>query len=191
VTGPDDADDRWPVHSVERVWDGAAPFAVRLDTISAPDRPDERFDRLVLEHPGAVVVLAVDEQERALVLQQYRHPVGLRMVELPAGLVDVGEDPEAAARRELREEGMVLADQWQRLLSTYPSPGVSSERIAIYLARRLRPAPDRGDFVPAHEEAEMALSRVSVAELLDGVLSGRLADGPLGHAVMAYTLRHA
>jgi ADP-ribose pyrophosphatase len=159
--------------------------------VSVPGRPDDRFGRLVLEHPGAVVVLAVDDDERALVLQQYRHPVSMRFVELPAGLLDKpGEDPEVAARRELREEGLLLADRWTHLLTTYPSPGLSSERIDIYLATGLTEAPDRGEgFHLHHEEADMTTAWVPVRELLDGFLTGRLTDGPLGHAVMAYYLR--
>jgi 8-oxo-dGTP pyrophosphatase MutT (NUDIX family) len=185
-----DLPERWPVHEVEAVWDGAAPFSVRRDQISAPGRPDERFGRLVLQHPGAGVVLAVDDAERVLVLRQYRHPAHLRFVELPAGLLDVEhEDPLVAARRELREEGMLVADRWTHLLSTYPSPGLSSERIETYLAEGVSPAPDRGDFEPAHEEADMTVSWVPLRDLLDGVLERRLTDGPLALAVMAYTLR--
>jgi 8-oxo-dGDP phosphatase len=125
----------WPVHEVEEIWSGPAPFSVRRDLISVPGHPEERFGRLVLEHPGAVVVLAVDEEERALVLRQYRHPAEMRFVELPAGLLDVeGEDPLVAAQRELREEGLVLAERWTHLFTTYSSPGLSSEKIAYYLA---------------------------------------------------------
>jgi 8-oxo-dGTP pyrophosphatase MutT (NUDIX family) len=184
-----DTPEEWPVHEVERIWDGAAPFSVRRDIISAPDLPDEQFGRLVLEHPGAVVVLALDEEERAFVLHQYRHPASLRFAELPAGLLDKpGEDPLVAARRELQEEALLLAEEWTHLLTTYPSPGLSSERHDIYLATGLSAAPDRGDFEPHHEEADMTSSWVPVSELLDGFLAGRLTDGPLGHAVMAYTL---
>ena len=94
-----------------------------------------------------------------------------------------------AARRELQEEALLLADTWTRLLSTYPSPGLSSERIDIYLATGLTAAPDRGEgFHLHHEEADMTTSWVPVRELLDGFLAGRLTDGPLGHAVMAYVL---
>ena len=119
-----DAPESWPVHDVERIWQGAAPFSVRRDLISVPGHPDEQFGRLVLEHPGAVVVLAVDDQERALVLHQYRHPALMRFVELPAGLLDVeDEDPQVAAARELREEGLVVAEHWRHLLTTYSSPG--------------------------------------------------------------------
>jgi ADP-ribose pyrophosphatase len=185
-----DPEERWPVHEVEEIWDGRAPFSVRRDTISAPDRPDEQFGRLVLEHPGAVVILAVDDRERAFVLHQYRHPIGRRMLELPAGLLDVpGEDPLVAARRELQEEALLQADTWEHLLTTYPSPGLSSERMEIYLATGLRPAADRGDFEPHHEEAEMTTSWVPVADLVDAFLTREITNGPTGHAVLAYTLR--
>jgi ADP-ribose pyrophosphatase len=191
MSRPADSHEEWPVHDVEQIWSGHAPFSVRRDLISVPGRPDDRFGRVVLEHPGAVVVLAVDDDERALVLEQYRHPVSMRFVELPAGLLDKpGEDPEVAARRELREEALLLAEHWTHLLSTYPSPGLSSERIDIYLATGLTEAPDRGEgFHLHHEEADMTTAWVPVRELLDGFLAGRLTDGPLGHAVMAYYLR--
>lgn len=190
MSGPADSPEEWPVHDVEDIWSGQAPFSVRRDLISVPGRPDDRFGRVVLEHPGAVVVLAVDDDERALVLQQYRHPASTRFVELPAGLLDQpGEDPELAARRELQEEALLLAETWTHLLATYPSPGLSSERIDIYLATGLSAAPDRGEgFHLHHEEADMTTSWVPVGDLLDGFLAGRLTDGPLGHAVMAYAL---
>ncbi len=185
-----DPAEHWPVHEVERIWSGNAPFAVRRDTISAPGRPGETFGRLVLEHPGAVVILAVDDRERTLVLHQYRHPVERRMLELPAGLLDVpGEDPLLAAQRELREEALLVADTWEHLLATYPSPGLSSERIDIFLASGLSAAPDRGDFTPAHEEADMTTSWVPVADLVEAFLAHDITNGPTGQAVLAYTLR--
>ena len=187
-----DQPESWPVHEVEHIWEGHAPFSVRRDMISAPSAPGETFGRLVLDHPGAVVILAVDDEDRALVVQQYRHPVGARLVELPAGLLDEpGEDPRVAAERELREEGLVLADRWTHLMTTYASPGLSSERIAYYLAEGITPAPDRGGFEPKHEEADMTTMWVPVEELLRGVLAGRLADAPLVQAVMAYRLRRS
>ena len=182
-----DRAESWPVHSSEPVWQGAAPFSVRRDHISVPGGNEEPFARLVLEHPGAAAVLAVDDRDRALVLEQYRHPAGRRFVELPAGLLDVpDEDPLEAARRELQEEALLLAGRWDHLLSTYPSPGLSSERIELYLARDLSPAPDRGGFVPGHEEADMTIAWVAVDDLVEGVLAGRLTDGPLALAVLAY-----
>ena len=186
-----DRPESWPVHDVECIWKGAAPFSVRRDLVSVPGHPDETFGRLVLEHPGAVIILAVDEQERALVLHQYRHPAAMRFVELPAGLLDVaGEDPVRAARRELQEEGLILAAEWTHLLTTYSSPGLSSERLDYFLARDLSPAADRGGFEPAHEEADMTLEWVPVDDLLEGVREGRITDGPTAQALLAYALWH-
>jgi 8-oxo-dGDP phosphatase len=187
VTDLQDRPEHWPVSSVEDVWSGGAPFRVRRDLVSAPDRPEEEFGRLVLEHPGAVIVLALDDDERALVLEQYRHPVGMRLLELPAGLLDKpGEDPQVAAERELLEEAAHTADHWTRLLSVLPSPGISSERHVLYLATGLHHVPDRGGFQLAHEEADMALHWVALTDLEDGVRSGRLTDGPLAMAILAY-----
>jgi ADP-ribose pyrophosphatase len=184
-----DRPESWPVHDSELIWKGDAPFSVRRDEISVPDRPDERFGRLVLQHPGAAVILAVDDRQRALVLHQYRHPASMRFVELPAGLLDVeGEEPLDAARRELREEGLLLAERWTHLFTTYSSPGLTSERISYFLAEGLSPAPDRGGFEPAHEEADMTLDWVPVAELVEGVREGRVTDGPTAQAVLGYTL---
>ena len=187
MSGVADQAETWPVHEVEDIWSGPAPFSVRRDTLSAPDRPEVTFGRLVLEHPGAVVVLALDEQDRVLVLHQYRHPVGHRLVELPAGLLDVeGEDPLVTAQRELREEALVLAERWQHLLTTYSSPGLTSEVIHYYVAQGLSAAPDRDGFEPEHEEADMTLEWVPLDELLTAVREGRVADGPTAFAVLAY-----
>lgn len=147
----------------------------------------EEFTRVVVEHPGAVVVLAVDEQERALVLRQYRHAARRRFVELVAGLLDEpGEDPLAAARRELLEEGALEAEEWTHLSTVHSSPGYSDERIEIYLARGLREVPDRGGFVLEHEEADMTADWVPVADLLDAALAMRLTDGPVLIALLTY-----
>ena len=179
----------WPVHGSEDIWRGAAPFAVRRDVVSLPGH-DEEFGRVVVEHPGAVVVLAIDEDDRALVLRQYRHPIGRRMVELPAGLLDVpGEDPLVAAQRELLEEAALEAGHWTHLSSMHTSPGISAELIEIYLAQGLRAVPDRGGFEPEHEEADMTAHWVAFDDLLDAVLDRRLTDGPLAVAVLAHAVR--
>lgn len=184
-----DQSERWPVRSSVDVLRGGAPFAVRRDEVSVPGS-EETFSRVVIEHPGAVIILAVDDDERALVLKQYRHAVQSRLVELPAGLLDVpGEDPLVTARRELLEEAGLEAEEWEHLSSLHSSPGFTDECIHTYLARGLRDVPDRGGFQLEHEEADMTVHWVPVAELLDGVLSGRVTDAPLAIAVLAYTLR--
>lgn len=189
-TAPDELVDRpesWPVHESEDIWRGSTPFAVRRDLVSAPGQAGT-FWRLVVEHPGAVVVLAVDDDERVLVLRQYRHAAGMRFVELPAGLLDKpGEDPLEAARRELLEEGGIEAGEWTHLNGIHNSPGFSSERIDIYLARGLRTA-DRGDFEAEHEEADMSVHWVPVDDLVQAVLDKQLTDGPLATALLTYAL---
>lgn len=157
-------------------------MALREDEITAPGSPD-RFKRWVFEHPGAVIVLAVDDERRAFCLRQYRHPVQRRFVELPAGLLDVeGEAPLEAARRELREEARLEADDWTLLASTWSSPGISNEVMHLFLARGLHTVDD--DFVAVHEEADMTSEWVPFADLVDAVLDGRLGDGPLVQTVL-------
>src|SRR5205085_11722071 len=111
---------------------------LREDFVHRPGHPDETFGRLVLEHPGAVVVLALDEQERVCCLRQYRHSSQGRMVELPAGIRDAGdEDPQLTAARELREEVELQAEHWRLLATSWPSAGITSEKHLVYLATGL------------------------------------------------------
>jgi 8-oxo-dGDP phosphatase len=189
--GLEDQAESWPVVESEDIYRGPAPFAVRRDLVRGPGS-GEPFSRVVVEHPGAVVVLAVDDEERALVLHQYRHPATMRFVELPAGLLDtVDEDPLDAARRELLEEGALEAEEWTHLNTIHNSPGFSSERIEIYLARRLREVPDRGGFELVHEEADMSVHWVPIEELVEGILARRVTEGPLVIAVLGYAALQA
>lgn len=175
----------WPVVDSTYLHRDDWVVAFRSDTIQRPGHPEDAFRRLVVEDPGAVLVLALDEDERAVVIHQYRHPVQMRLVELPAGKLDkVGEDPLVAAQRELREEVALGAREWTHLMTTYASPGITAETHAIFLARGLEDI-DR-DFDLHHEEADMAVSRVPVADLIEAVLDGRVADAPLATAVLAY-----
>ena len=182
--------DAWPVVESEHRYDGGWVMRLREDQVQRPGHPDEEpFSRLVLEHPGAAVILAVDDQERALCLWQYRHPVERSLLQLPAGLCDVdGEEPLGVARRELAEEGGFEAARWTHLSSAYSSPGISEEVGHYFLARGLTDV-GRGDFEPEHEEAEMELRWVPVDELLEAVLAGGPVDGHLAIAVLQATSR--
>ena len=93
--------------------------------------------REVVEHPGAVVVIALDDEERVYLVRQYRHPLGRYLLELPAGGLEPGEEPLAGAQRELREEVGLLADRWTALGSFFSSPGFANELLHVFLAQGL------------------------------------------------------
>ena len=176
----------WPVVSSRDLHRDNWIVALREDVVTRPGHPDDEFVRISLEHPGAVVILAVDDQEQVLCLRQYRHTNQSEFVELPAGLRDAeGEPPVETAKRELREEAELAATSWQLLLSTFASAGISEEAHDIFLARGLSSAP-RGDFEMMHEEAEMEVFWAPMSDLLDAVLDGRVRQGPLAQAVLAY-----
>lgn len=181
-----DAEESWPVVERSYPYDGDGwVVKLRTDLVQRPGHPEEPpFKRLAVEHPGAAIVLALDDQDRALCLWQYRHAVGKRLVQLPAGLLDVdGEDPLEVAQRELQEEAGYHAAEWTRLPSLYSSPGLSQETAHYFLARDLTEV-GRGDFELEHEEADMELGWVPFAELHEAVLTGRLGDAHLALAVL-------
>ena len=135
-----DAGEGRPVESSEVVHAGMVWDVVR-DTVDLGDGGTVR--REYVRHPGAVAVIALDDEDRVLLLRQYRHPVRLELWEPPAGLLDVpGEDPRAAAVRELAEEADLVADSWWQLVDFFTTPGGSDETVRIYLARGLRTVPE-------------------------------------------------
>ena len=176
------------MHSSREIHADAWVVRVREDIISRPGHPSETFGRIAIEHPGAVMVLAVDDDERVFLLRQYRHTSGHVFIEIPAGIRDAeGEPPIDTARRELREEAELAARDWRLLLSTYPSAGILSEKHDIFLARGLSSV-SRGDFELEHEEAEMESFWAPFDDLLEAVLRGDVTEGPLVQAVFAYEI---
>jgi 8-oxo-dGDP phosphatase len=163
---------------------------VRSDQVLTPD--NHIAERDVVLHPGAVAVLALDASGQILMIRQYRHPVGRLLWEIPAGLRDIaGEDPWVTAQRELTEETGYRARDWRLLADYYSSPGFSTERLRVYLARELEavPAAER-HFVPQDEEAHLLLAWLPLDEAVGKVFAGELHNGPAALAVMAgYTAR--
>ncbi|AEW93342.1 MULTISPECIES: NUDIX domain-containing protein [Streptomycetaceae] len=179
---PYDTPEEWPVTATETPFSGKV-TGVRTDVVRMPDGSTARRDYQT--HPGSVAVVALDDEERVLVLRQYRHPVRHRLWELPAGLLDVpGEHPLRAAQRELYEEAHLKADDWRVLVDIYSTPGGSDEAIRVYLARGLAPA-EGERFEAAEEEAEFEFDRVPVAELVGQVLAGELHNACLAVGVLA------
>lgn len=139
-----------------------------------------------VDHSGAVAVLALDEDERVVVVQQYRHPVGAFEWELPAGLQDVSDEPpHVTASRELAEEADLTAARWDLLLDHYSSPGGSSESLRVFLARDLSDVPHDERHERDGEELGMPTRRVPLDDLVEAVLAGDVHNGTLMLAVLA------
>ena len=176
-----DLPDRRPVAAHHRLHKGMVWDLVR-DTVDFAD--GVRFDREYVWHTGAVAVLAVDDQDRVLMIRQYRHPVGHSLWEIPAGLLDLeGEPPHIAAARELAEETGYDPGQMQTLVDLRPSPGGNDEVIRVYLASGVRASSE--DFERTHEEAELISRWVPLSEAVSAVLEGRITNGTTVSALLA------
>jgi 8-oxo-dGDP phosphatase len=177
-----DTEASWEVRDTQVRYSGPV-ASLRTDAVVVPG--DGTAQRDVVEHPGAVGVIALDDDGRVLVLRQYRHPVGRLLWEPPAGILDVaGEPPLEAARRELYEEAHHQASDWRVLVDAYTSPGISDESIRIYLARGLATV-DGEQHAREHEEADMPLAWVPLDVLVPRILAGRLHNPLLVMGVLA------
>jgi ADP-ribose pyrophosphatase len=169
-----------PVRESEQVFGGRV-WDLRRDTVEYGGKP---IVREYVDHPGAVAVLALDDDDRVFLIRQYRHPVRTREWEIPAGLLDVtGEDPLVAAQRELAEEGDLVASDWAVLADFFTSPGGSDEAIRVYLARGLGDASEAFD--REDEEADMETRWVPLDECVDAVLARRVGNPSLTIGVLA------
>jgi len=179
----------WPVSASSREFSNNY-LTVDIDTIVDPE--DGEHPRVVVQPHGAVGILAVDDQDRVLLVEQYRHPVRHRMLEIPAGTLDVeGEESLDAAVRELAEEADLEADHWDEELRLFSTPGYSSEAWTVFKASGLRPVPheDRTDRVA--EEADMQQWWLPFDDAVDAVLDGRIGDGMTVAAVLAEQVRRS
>ncbi|MDI3194886.1 NUDIX hydrolase [Pseudarthrobacter sp. AL07] len=135
----------------------------------------ESLTRDYIDHPGAVAVLPMNDAGQVLLIKQYRHPVGMDLWEIPAGLLDVeGEDFVVGAARELAEEADLAAGEWNVLADFFNSPGSSSEAIRIYLARDLTEVPHHERHERTDEEAEIEFHWISLEDAVAAVLAGKL-----------------
>jgi 8-oxo-dGDP phosphatase len=172
----------FPVASSTDIYKGRV-MALRADEVVMPG--GRAATREIIEHPGAVAIAALDSDDRIMMIYQYRHAVGRRLWELPAGLLDVAEeDPVEAARRELREEAGLEAVEWSVLLDIVPSPGFSDEAIRVFLARGLTEVgrPDLGD---DDEEVDLTTRWVTLSVAVRMVLAGTIVNAATVAAVLA------
>lgn len=128
--------------------------------------------RSIVRHPGSAVMMAIDEQERILLVKQFRLPAEADLWELPAGRLDPGESPLEAAKRELREETGYHAETWTQLVSYWPSPGYVAERMNLFLAENLT----AGEQQPMDDE-RIETRWFAKEEVGDWIHSGKIIDG--------------
>jgi 8-oxo-dGTP pyrophosphatase MutT (NUDIX family) len=167
----------------ETVYEGRV-ITLRRDTVAMPGGGDSV--REVVHHPGAVAVLALDDDGNVVLLRQYRHPVGRHLWELPAGLRDEdGEPPLETAKRELAEEVQLAAARWSLLLSVNNSPGFSDELVHVFLAEELSPVDRPDGFVVEHEEADMTIDRVPLADAVQRVFDGDIRNSSAVAGILA------
>ncbi|MFE3454462.1 NUDIX domain-containing protein [Nonomuraea sp. NPDC059194] len=176
-----DSPEEWAVVDSQDHFRGYV-IGVRTDTVRMPR--DEVAKRDYVVHPGSVAVLALDDDERVLLIRQYRHPARHLLWELPAGLRDVeGEPLVATAARELAEEAGYKADTWHTLVDLYTSPGMSDERIRVFLARNL--SETEIDFERRHEELDMPVEWIPLADAVEKALMGMIHNSPAVAGILA------
>ncbi len=162
-------------------YDGSI-LALRVDEVEMPGGRTAK--REVVEHHGAVAVAAVNDRDEIALVLQYRHPIGRRLLELPAGLLDggPGESPVAAAARELLEETGLAAERWKVLVDVDVSPGFTDEALRVYLATGISevPQPDRED-----EEADIAVRWVPIDDAVGQVFSGKIVNATAVAGILA------
>lgn len=181
-----DPHDGHPAHDFtvvdsETLYEGPI-FALRRDDVRMPG--GRIAGREKVEHFGAVAIAALDEDDRLVMIYQYRPALGRRIWEMPAGLLDdPSEDPVVAAQRELVEEVGIEADEWSTLVDIVGCPGFADESVRVFLARGLRSVerPEGGD----DEEADLVIRRIPLDDLVTGAMSGALVNGPCVAGVFA------
>lgn len=155
-------------------------ISVTRDTVRFPDGAEA--ERAVVWHPGAVALVVIDDQDRWLLVRQYRHPAGKVLLEVPAGTRDDGEAPEATAAREVREETGYAAGSLVRLGGTYTAPGFCSEYLHYYLATDLTEAP-----LPQDEDEYLSPPvRLTLDELYAAVEAGEIEDAKTLSALLLF-----
>lgn len=174
------ADHEFEIVSSETVYVGRI-LALRVDHVRMPG--GATATREVVEHFGAVAIAAINEDRNVAMVYQYRHPLGRRLWELPAGLLDTeGEEPAQSAARELREETGLVAENWRVLLDVVSSPGFSDESVRVYLATSLR---DVGRPQGKDEEADMKVQWFSLEQAMQMVMSGEIVNATAVAGILA------
>lgn len=184
-----DACELWPTKSQQVLAKGNVQNFVQAQVVTPAETT---MVREWTDHCGAVAIMAVDEQFRVGVIDQYRHPVAMRLIEPPAGILDIpGEDALEAAKRELAEEAGLAAENWAVLVDFYTSPGGSAESIRVYLATGLKKVARPADFEIKDEEAQMSLHWVNLNDLVSAIYEGKISNPSMVIGALSLSLAKA
>ncbi|MGE5223448.1 MAG: NUDIX hydrolase [Omnitrophica WOR_2 bacterium] len=156
------------IHS-ESIYQGRA-FNVRKDQVELPNGKLSSLD--IVDHPGAVTLIPVDEQGRIWFVRQYRYAAGRELLELPAGTLERDETPEHSASREVREETGMAAGKLRKIGDFFMAPGYSTEHMVVFLATDLRSDPLTRD-----EDEFLSIEQISIEKAYGMVDSGEMQDG--------------
>ena len=154
--------------SSQLIYEGRS-VKIRIDTVQMPS--GRETTREIVEHSDCIAVIALDADDNVLLVKQFRKPVEKELLEIPAGGINPDENPEAAVRRELREEVGYLPQKIKKLGGFYSAPGYCTEYLHLYLATVLVPSR-----LFAEDTEEISLVRVPVAQIPDLIASGRICD---------------
>ncbi|WP_035270446.1 NUDIX hydrolase [Desulfitibacter alkalitolerans] len=137
--------------------------------------------REIVEHPGAVAIVAITQDKKVLLVTQYRKPMEKELMEIPAGKLEKNEIPLSCAQRELLEETGYVANNWQELLAVYTSPGFSNEKVVIFLATDL----SRTLNTPMDTEEISHLDLLPLGEVIDLIKENKIEDAKTAAGILA------
>ncbi len=144
---------------------------VRQDQVKTGD--DKIAFREIVEHPGAVAIIAIDENDQVVLVRQHRQPTGAVLYEIPAGKLEANEEPLDCARREFMEETAMDAEEWHQIFVFYPSPGFSDEIIYLFQAIGLKDVQSPG----SDPDENIEVRKIPLAKAKEMVMHGDLVDG--------------
>ncbi len=168
--------------SSQIVYNGRA-IRLRVDRVEMPS--GRETTREIVEHADCVVIVAIDDSNNVLLVNQFRKPVEKELLELPAGGMEPGEDPVATVRREMREETGYLPQKIEGLGGFYSTPGYGTEYLYLYLATELVPSP-----LQAEDTESIRLTKVPLSQILSLIDSGTVCDAKSIAGLLIYLNRH-
>ncbi|MCH5584249.1 NUDIX hydrolase [Shimazuella sp. AN120528] len=167
--------------STKQIYEGKI-IDVQLDKVNLPNGGTSY--REIVKHPGAVAIMAITDENKLILVRQFRKALEKTIYEIPAGKLDAGEEAESCARRELKEETGYSAKNWEKLTGFYTSPGFADEYIHMFEASELTVGEtsfDEDEFVECVE--------LSLAECREKIASGEICDAKTIHAITLWQLK--